>query len=127
MAIRTALRELLAKNSQSLLVEELLRELPEISDAESIRPIALCEVKDIYRARAKRYEMMGAPIKGFPDLLAGLETFSRGEIVVYTVHSEKSSYKIFATEAQTESAGILKLPAVPSASVIPARPEFQTA
>lgn len=105
----------------------LLRDSLEILDAEATRPIALQEIKDIYRARARRNESMGKPIQGFTELLAGLCKYSGESIVIYTLDSKQGPYKVFTDEARTEIIGILKLPTQPSESYVSSRSGLQSA
>lgn len=105
----------------------MLRDSLGMLDTEATRPIALREISDIYRARARRNKNMGTPIQGFEELLAGLHDYSGEAIVIHTLHSEQGQYKIFTNEAQTELASILKLPAQAAKSSVPSLSELQTA
>jgi len=121
------LLELLAKNRQNPLAEQLLHEFPNGIDFEASHPVSLREVKDIYRFRARRNENMGKSILGFPVLIAGLDAFSGDAVVVYSVHSDAGPYKIFADEDCMEIAGILKFPAELVGKPLPVLSELQAA
>ena len=107
---KAELVNLLAKNEQSPLVSQLLRELSDQTVFTATRPVSIHNVRSIYRLRSIRNESRGEPIKGFPELMLGLYKFAGEEIIIYSIDSDASSYIIFADAAQEEFAGVLKFP-----------------
>ena len=118
---------LLTKNTHNLLAARLLQESTNGQVVEQTRPIAIREVRDIFRSRARRNESLGGPIQGFPELMEGLEAFTADAVVIYSVHSETGSYKIFADESLSQLAGVLKFPAVPQGEPLRATTQLQAA
>ncbi len=110
---KPGLTELLKKNKHNPLIACLLQDYPKSLVFTESRPIALREVKDIYRFRAGRNANMGEPIKGFKELIEGLDTFTDDAVVIYSIESAAGPYKIFANAARTMFAGVLKFPKEP--------------
>ena len=108
------LSELDTKNRRYPLLDELMQRTEEGLVFTMSRPVALREVKDIFHFRARHNEKIGEPIKGFPELIAGLDAFSSDMVVLYSVVFEEDSYKIFADADGKEIAGILKFPKKPA-------------
>lgn len=117
----------LAKNEQSPLISQLLRELSDQTVFSATRPIPIQNVRSIYRLRSTRNESRGEPVKGFPELMLGLYKFSGEEIVIYSVDSGTASYIIFADAAQEEFAGVLKFPQANREQASVAQSELQAA
>ncbi len=104
------LAELFAKNKNNSILCQLLQDQASGLVFTESSPIALREIKNIYRLRAKRNENMGEPIQGFQELICGLDAFSADAVVIYSAEFASGSYKVFADAARTEMAGVLKWP-----------------
>ncbi len=127
MENKVDLADLLKKNSHKPFLKQLLQDCPDGLIFTASGPVALREVKDIFRFRARRNESMGEPIKGFKELIEGLDAFSSDAVVIYSIDSDSGPYKVFADARRTEFAGVLKFPKEPFAKTSSALSELQTA
>ncbi len=110
MKITSTMLDLLTRHKDEYLVEKLLKEAPASEGFDATGPIALRQIRDIYRQRARHIERTRYPIYGFPELVNGLDKFTGDAITIFHVRFDTGDYAIFADADQTELAGILKFP-----------------
>ena len=110
MEIDARLFSLLAASKQHVLVCQLLNQLSDGLGFDATGPVAIREVRQIFRQRARHNESIGSPIEGFPDLVNGLEAFTAEAVVIYMIYFDEGDYGVFANAGQTELAGVLKFP-----------------
>lgn len=110
MNVPSELLTLLAQSEHFPLAQQLLQELSSNQGFDPTPPIALRQVRDIYRQRARHIKTTGYPIHGFPALVKGLEAFTGDAITIYNVRFDSGDYAVFADAGLSELAGVLKFP-----------------
>jgi hypothetical protein len=121
MKMQSEIVKLLAKDKHNSLAKQLLQDFPDNQGFDATGPVAIQAARQIFCQRAKHNERIGDPIKGFRDLVTGLEAFKGNTVVIYTVHFDEGDYRIFADADMTEIAGVLKFPKPDTAQEILAR------
>jgi len=110
MNVPFELLTLLVQSEHFPLAQQLLQEMSGNQGFDPTPTIALQQVRDIYRQRARHIERTGYPIHGFPELVKGLEAFTRDSITIFNVRFNSGDYAVFADPTLSELAGILKFP-----------------
>lgn len=73
-------------------------------------PVPIQQLRSIYRLRAERNEQNGNSIQGFGELMAGLDSISTGEVVVYSWQTPQTTFAVFTNAELTKVIGVLRFP-----------------